>query len=152
MNSKCYVRKKLCVKVISPPHFLGRIAHNFVIFLFKYSIAFNRFFVDWRSFMLLKITLKLSSNFSLVLVITCFKGRFGINCLSAFFQILKLPEFKTRVNSKFSKITRVIYPKKCPNQTCGYWLITPNLETHFVLKLISFNSGLLQISKRAFTK
>ena len=31
--------------------------------------------------------------------------------------------------SKFSKITRVIYPQNCPNQTCGYWLITPNQQT-----------------------
>ena len=28
--------------------------------------------------------------------------------------------------SKFSKITRVIYPKNHPNQKCGYWLIPPN--------------------------
>ena len=27
---------------------------------------------------------------------------------------------------KISKITRVIYPKSCANQTCDYWLITPN--------------------------
>ena len=30
---------------------------------------------------------------------------------------------------KFSKITRVIYPKNCPNKTCDYWLITPNQQT-----------------------
>ena len=45
----------------------------------------------------------------------------------------KLPECnfenKTRAISKFSKIMRVIYPKNCPNQTCGYWLITPNQQT-----------------------
>ena len=27
------------------------------------------------------------------------------------------------------KITRVIYTKNCPNQTCDYWLITPNQQT-----------------------
>ena len=42
---------------------------------------------------------------------------------------------------KFWKITRVT----CLNQTCGYWLITPN--QHFILKLVSFNSGLSQINK-----
>ena len=31
-------------------------------------------------------------------------------------------------NSKFSKIIRVIYPKNCQNQTCNYWLITPNQQ------------------------
>ena len=30
--------------------------------------------------------------------------------------------------SKFSKITRVIYPKNHPNQTCDYWLITSNQQ------------------------
>ena len=30
--------------------------------------------------------------------------------------------------SKFSKITRMIYPKNCPNQTSDYWLITPNQQ------------------------
>ena len=25
--------------------------------------------------------------------------------------------------------TRVIYPKNCSNQTCHYWLITPNQQT-----------------------
>ena len=41
-----------------------------------------------------------------------------LNCLS-----------KTRAISKFSKITRVIYPQNCPNQTCCYWLITQNQQT-----------------------
>ena len=45
--------------------------------------------------------------------------------------------------SKFSKISRVIYPQNYPNQICDYWLITPN-NKHFVLKLISFNSGQLE--------
>ena len=35
---------------------------------------------------------------------------------------------KTRAISKFSKSTRVIYPKNCPNQICDYWLITSNQE------------------------
>ena len=30
---------------------------------------------------------------------------------------------------KFSKITRVTYPKTCWNQTCDYWLMTPNQQT-----------------------
>ena len=30
---------------------------------------------------------------------------------------------------KFSKITRVIYPQNCPDQTCDYWLITPTQQT-----------------------
>ena len=34
----------------------------------------------------------------------------GINCPSAFLKIL-------------------VYPKNRPNQTYGYWLITPNQET-----------------------
>ena len=34
--------------------------------------------------------------------------------------------FETFEISKFSKITRVIYPKNHPNQACDYWLITPN--------------------------
>lgn len=42
----------------------------------------------------------------------------------------------------FSKITRVIYTKNSPNQTCDYSLITPNQR--FVLKLLSFNSGQVQ--------
>ena len=30
---------------------------------------------------------------------------------------------------KFSKVTRMIYPKNCPQQRLGYWLITPNQKT-----------------------
>ena len=43
----------------------------------------------------------------------------------------KLPDciFGNLEISKFSKITRMIYPKNCPNQTCDYWLITPNQQT-----------------------
>ena len=59
-------------------------------------------------------------NGLIVLVITCLGGRFGINCPSAFLKIS---------NSKFSKITRMIYPKNRPNQTCGYWLIKQNQQT-----------------------
>ena len=36
---------------------------------------------------------------------------------------------KTRETSKFSKITRVIYPKDFPNQICDYWLTTTNQQT-----------------------
>ena len=40
-----------------------------------------------------------------------------------------------------------------PNQTCLYLLITTNeKKKHFVLKLIYFNSGQLQIRKRAITR
>ena len=35
----------------------------------------------------------------------------------------------TRAISKFSKITRVIYPKNRPNQACDYRLITLNQRT-----------------------
>ena len=42
----------------------------------------------------------------------------------------KLPEcIFTRAISKLSKITRVNYLKNYPNQTCNYWLITPNEQT-----------------------
>ena len=34
-----------------------------------------------------------------------------------------------RAISDFSKIMRVVYSKNCPNQTCDYWLITPNQQT-----------------------
>ena len=54
---------------------------------------------------------------SFVLVITCLGGELRINCSSAFLKI-----------SEFSKVTRVIYPKNCPNQICGYWLITQNQQ------------------------
>ena len=70
----------------------------------------------------------------------------------------KLPEciFENLRISKFSKITRVIYPKNRLNQTFDCWLIAPNqqilLLVSIVLKLISFNSGQLQISERVITK
>ena len=40
----------------------------------------------------------------------------------------KLPKciFENLEILKFSKITRLIYPKNQPNQKCGCWLITPN--------------------------
>ena len=51
---------------------------------------------------------------------------------------------------KFLKITWVIYFKIRPNQTCGYWLITPNQQTLCIETI--FNCGQLQISERAITK
>ena len=36
----------------------------------------------------------------------------------------------------------MIYPKNRPNQTFGYWLITPNQQ--FALKLVSFDRRQLQ--------
>ena len=43
-------------------------------------------------------------------------------------------------------IMMAIYHKDCPNQRCDYLLITPN--QHYLSKLISFNSGQLQISEQ----
>ena len=63
----------------------------------------------------------------LVLVMTCVRGWFGINYPNAFLNFWNCPS-KTKI-SKFLKITRVIYPKNHPNQTSGYWLITPNQQT-----------------------
>ena len=55
------------------------------------------------------------------------RAMYGTNCPSAFLKILKLPHWVKQAKvSKFSKITRVIYIKKCPNQRCDYWLITLN--------------------------
>ena len=68
-------------------------------------------------------------NIKFVLVITCLGGQFVINCPS-----------EARAISKFSKITRVIYPKNCPNETCDYCLITPDQQT-LSIEIISFNSG-----------
>ena len=45
----------------------------------------------------------------------------------------------------------MIYPKNGPNQTCGYWLITPNYQTLWIENDI-FNSGQLQISERQLHK
>ena len=49
----------------------------------------------------------------------------------------KLPEcffenFEIWAISKFSKITRVVYPQNRLNQTCDSWLITPNQQTPFI--------------------
>ena len=82
----------------------------------NFSESFPSFLheVDW----LRSVKTRLFLNW-LALVITCLRGRFGINSLSAFLKIFW----------KFSKITRVIYPQNCPNQTCDYWLITSNQQT-----------------------
>ena len=64
-------------------------------------------------------------NSYLVLVITWLGEGFAINYPGAFLKILK-NQSETRATSKLSKTTRVIYSKNCPNQTCRYWLITPN--------------------------
>ena len=59
------------------------------------------------------------------LVITCLGGRFGINCINAFLEILKFCNFKLFKNYKV-------------NQMCGHWLIgLIKTNKHFVLKLIS---------------
>ena len=51
---------------------------------------------------------------------------------------------KTKVISNFLKITRVIYPQKCPSQAYGYWLITPNQQSICIETNIFFNSRQLQ--------
>ena len=40
----------------------------------------------------------------------------------------KLPECILKILN-FSKITRFVYPKNHPDQTCGFWLITPYQQT-----------------------
>ena len=39
------------------------------------------------------------------------------------FESFEITRVKTRAISKFSKITRVIFPKNRANQTCDYWLM-----------------------------
>ena len=78
-----------------------------------------------------------------VLVTICLGGRFGINCSNASWKFWNFQN-KTRAISKLLEITSVIYSQNCPNLACDYWLIAPNQQT-FLLKLISFNSGQLQI-------
>ena len=66
----------------------------------------------------------------------------------------KLPEcmFENFEISKFSKITRLIYPKNHLNQTRDYWLITPTQLTLCIETIESFTSGQLLINERAITK
>ena len=52
-----------------------------------------------------------------------------INYPGAFLKFLKLPEYNVDNFKIVKKITRVIYPQICPNQTSDYWLITPNQLT-----------------------
>ena len=88
-------------------------------FLFKllqvqYKLQFIFWLSDWntRAFLVIfNLSIHASTSNHVYMLV----GQFGINCPSAF--------------SKFSKITWVIYPKNCPNQTCDYWLITPNPQT-----------------------
>ena len=68
----------------------------------------------------------------------------------------KLPEYifenlgaarvKTRVTSKFSKITRVIYPKNCPNQICDYWLIIQSQQTVCIEASVFLTAGNYKIT------
>ena len=48
------------------------------------------------------------------------------------FENFEIAPIKTRTISKVSKITRVIYPRNCPNQKCDDWLITPYQQTHCI--------------------
>ena len=47
-------------------------------------------------------------------------------CIFENFEVVRV---KRGQFQSFQKITRMIYPKNRPNQTCGYWLITPNQQT-----------------------
>ena len=60
--------------------------------------------------------------------------------------------FESSEISKCSKITRVIYPQKSPKP--NMWLLVNHNKTNkrFVLKLISFSSGQLQITQWAITE
>ena len=71
------------------------------------------------------------------LVITCLGRRFRINFPDAFLKI-----------SNFSKITRVIYPKNFPNQTCSHWLITPNQKALCIKTNIFSTTGNYRSSSR----
>ena len=64
-----------------------------------------------------------------------------------FLKTLKLPELN---DSKIFKNHEGGLSQILPNETCGYWLITPN--QHFVMKLLSFDREQLQISERAIIK
>ena len=90
------------------------------------------------------------TSFQFVLVITS-QGRFGINCPSAFLKIWNCHR-KRRAISKFS-IFRAISKSRewfIPKITRIKYLISGKSDQtnkHFVLKLISFNGGQLQICK-----
>ena len=81
----------------------------------------------------------------LVLVITGWEGDLEKNARVYFWKFWNCLN-KTRAISKFSKTMQMIYPKNCRKQTYYYFLIKPN---HSVLKVISFNSRQLEISKFA---
>ena len=78
----------------------------------------------------------------LVLVITMFGKAIWDKLSECIFENFEI--------SKFLKITWVIYLKIHPNQTYGYWLVTPNQQTLCIETI--FNCGQLQISERAITK
>ena len=54
----------------------------------------------------------------------------------------KLPKciFEILKFQKFSKTKRVIYPQSHPNQTCDYWLITPNQQTLFIETILTVSN------------
>ena len=68
----------------------------------------------------------------------------------SFWKFLDWPS-ETRAISKFSNITSVTYPKNCLNQTCDYWLITPNQQT-FCIETNIFKQQVFTIIERAITK
>ena len=80
------------------------------------KIAKNRFLADLKFAVIAVIS---TSNYMFIGEICTSKHMFGRAIWD------KLPGSI----SKISKIMRVIYPKNRPNQTCGYWLITPNQQT-----------------------
>ena len=45
------------------------------------------------------------------------------------FENFEITRVKRGQFQNFLKIARMIYSKNCPNQTCDYWLITPNQQT-----------------------
>ena len=48
-----------------------------------------------------------------------------LKCIFENFEIARVRQYSKAI-SKFSKITNVIYSKNDANQTCDYWLITPD--------------------------
>ena len=71
----------------------------------------------------------------LVLVITCLRGRFGINCPSVFlknFEIAREGQFQNFRKSRGSFIPKTAPTKRVINGS------SHQINKHFVLKLISF--------------
>ena len=119
-NEKMSVQFRYRMFIFLLMYFIDKLKITIVFFILIWNAFFIKFNYFWGNYQAIDFIVSTSNHM--------FGTSIWGKLTESIWKFWNYPS-KTKTISKFSKMTRVTYPKNCPNQTCGYWLITPNQQT-----------------------